>query len=97
MKGGEGGPVGPPDLGRNQIPAIDLDAQGRRMAGVAEKQLGCLLQGHAAIGAHGVSLCDGGSALPAIFSSAARAVASSARKASMASAAASKSTGKNSA
>lgn len=29
------------------------------MAGVAEKQRGGLLQGHAALVAHGVSLCDG--------------------------------------
>jgi hypothetical protein len=48
MKGGKGGPVGPPDLGGNQIPPIDLNAQGCSMTGVPEKQLGCLLQRHSA-------------------------------------------------
>jgi hypothetical protein len=43
MKGREGRPVRPPDFGGNQIPPIDLNAQGGRMAGVAEKQLGGLL------------------------------------------------------
>jgi hypothetical protein len=53
MKGGEGGPVRPSDFGGNQIPPVDLNTQGRRMAGVTEKQLGCLLQRHAAVWRHG--------------------------------------------
>jgi hypothetical protein len=56
MKCREGGPVGPPDLGCNQIPPVDLNTQGRRMAGIAEKHLGGLLQGHAAVGYHSASL-----------------------------------------
>jgi hypothetical protein len=55
---GQGRPVRSADLGCNQIPPCDLNAQGRRMPGVAEKQFGGLLQGHAAIRRHGVSLCD---------------------------------------
>jgi hypothetical protein len=43
MKGGEGGPVSPPDLGGNQIPSVYLNAQGRSMPSVTEKQLGGLL------------------------------------------------------
>jgi hypothetical protein len=44
MKGGQGGPVGPPDLGRNQIPPINLNAQGRSMPSVPEKHLGSLFK-----------------------------------------------------
>jgi hypothetical protein len=53
MKGGQGGPVGSADLGRNQISPVNLNTQGRRMAGVTEKQLGGLLQRHAAVWRHG--------------------------------------------
>jgi hypothetical protein len=61
MKGGKGRPVRPANLRGNQIPPIDLNAQGCRMPGVSEKQLGGLLQGHAAIWRHGVSPFDGDS------------------------------------